>query len=58
MYIVGIDCSKYKHDCFIATEAGEVIRDTFTFDNSGTGFTQFFSILEALNCPKSEMFFQ
>ena len=53
MYIVGIDCSKYKHDCFIATETGKVIRDTFTFDNSGTGFTQFFSILETLNCPKS-----
>ena len=55
MYVVGIDCSKYKHDCFIATETGEVIRDTFTFDNSGTGFTQFFSILETLNCPKSQI---
>lgn len=55
MYVVGIDCSKYKHDCFIATEAGEVIRDTFTFDNSGTGFAQFFSILETLNCPKSQI---
>lgn len=55
MYIVGIDCSKYKHDCFIATETGEVIRDTFTFDNSGTGFTEFFSILETLNCPKSQI---
>ena len=55
MYFVGIDCSKYKHDCFIATEAGEVIRDTFTFDNSGTGFSQFFSILETLNCPKSQL---
>ena len=55
MYVVGIDCSKYKHDCFIATEAGEVIKDTFTFDNSGTGFTQFFSILETLNCPKNQI---
>ena len=55
MYFVGIDCSKYKHDCFIATETGEVIRDTFTFDNSGTGFSQFFSILEALSCPKSQI---
>src|SRR5574344_298131 len=55
MYVVCIDCSKYKHDCFIATEAGEVIRDTFTFDNSGTGFAQFFSILETLNCPKSQI---
>lgn len=55
MYVVGIDCSKYKHDCFIATEAGEVIRDTFTFDNSGPGFAQFFSILETLNCPKNQI---
>lgn len=55
MYVVGIDCSKYKHDCFIATETGEVIKDTFTFDNSGTGFAQFFSILETLNCPKSRI---
>ena len=55
MYVVGIDCSKYKHDCFIATETGEVIKDTFTFDNSGTGFAQFFSILETLNCPKSQI---
>ena len=55
MYVVGIDCSKYKHDCFIATETGEVIRDTFTFDNSGTGFAQFFSILETLKCPKNQI---
>ena len=55
MYFVGIDCSKYKHDCFIATETGTVIKDTFTFDNSGTGFTQFFSVLDELNCPKSQI---
>ncbi len=55
MYVVGIDCSKYKHDCFIATETGEVIRDTFTFDNSGPGFALFFSILETLKCPKNQI---
>ena len=55
MHFVGIDCSKYKHDCFIATETGKVIKDTFTFDNSGTGFTQFFSVLDELNCPKSQI---
>ena len=54
MYVVGIDCSKYKHDCFIATETGEVIRDTFTFDNTRTGFDQFFSILDGLG-PKNEI---
>ncbi len=54
MYFVGIDVSKYKHDCFIVTEAGEVIKDTFTFDNSRTGFDQFFSILDGLG-PKNEI---
>ena len=54
MYFVGIDISKYKHDCFIVTEAGEVIKDTFTFDNTRTGFNQFFSILDGLG-PKSEI---
>ena len=54
MYFVGIDVSKYKHDCFIVTEAGEVIKDTFTFDNTRTGFNQFFSILDGLG-PKNEI---
>ncbi len=48
MYFVGIDISKYKHDCFIVTEAGEVIDDTFAFYNTRTGFNQFFSILDVL----------
>lgn len=34
MYLVGIDISKYKHDCFIATEAGEIIKDSFMFQNN------------------------
>ena len=54
MYFVGIDVSKYKHDCFIVTEASEVIKDTFTFDNNRTGFDQFFSILDGLG-PKNEI---
>ena len=54
MYFVGINISKYKHDCFIVTEAGEVIKDTFTFDNTRTGFDQFFSILDGLG-PKNEI---
>ena len=54
MYFVGIDVSKYKHDCFIVTEAGEVIKDTFTFHNTRTGFDQFFSILDDLG-PKNEI---
>lgn len=52
MYFVGIDISKYKHDCFITNEAGEVIRETFSFDNNGTGFKQFFDVLSTLGDPK------
>ena len=52
MYFVGIDISKYKHDCFITNEAGEVIRDTFTFDNTRAGFDQFFNVLNELGDPK------
>lgn len=52
MYFVGIDISKYKHDCFITNEAGEVIIDTFSFDNNGTGFKQFFDVLSTLGDPK------
>lgn len=52
MYFVGIDISKYKHDCFITNEAGEVIKDTFTFDNNGTGFKQFFDVLSTFGDPK------
>ena len=52
MYFVGIDISKYKHDCFITNEAGEVIKNTFSFDNTGTGFKQFFDIMSSLGDPK------
>jgi len=38
--LIGIDISKYKHDCFIATEAGEIIKDSFSFDNDAKGFGQ------------------
>lgn len=52
MYFVGIDISKYKHDCFITNEAGEVIRDIFTFDNTRAGYDQFFNALIELGDPK------
>lgn len=51
MYFVGIDISKYKHDCFIVNETGKVIKDVFTFDNTGTGFKQFFDVMSSLGDP-------
>ena len=49
MYYVGIDISKYKHACFIATETGEVIKDSFSFTNDYQGFNSFLSILKSLD---------
>lgn len=48
MYLVGIDIAKYKHQCFIATEVGEVI-DEFSFDNNINGFNVFLKALKSLD---------
>ena len=49
MYYVGIDISKYKHDCFIQNENGEVIYNTFTFSNNKEGFTLLLERLKSLD---------
>lgn len=51
MVFVGIDISKYKHDCFIATEAGEVLESGMTFDNDQSGFDLFRIKLQSLGPP-------
>jgi len=38
MYYAGIDVSKYKHDCFIQTDFGDVIHSGFSFANTAEGF--------------------
>ena len=37
MIYIGIDISKYKHDCFIATET---VDHQFSFENSQSGFNE------------------
>lgn len=49
MYVIGLDLSKYKHDCFIATETGETIKETFTFKNDSEGFSELLSVLNSLD---------
>lgn len=49
MYFIGIDIAKYKHDCFIATETGEVVRNTFTFLNDRSGFQHLLSVIQDLD---------
>ena len=52
MYFIGIDISKYKHDCYICDSNGEVIRDSFSFDNSREGFDLLLSELKHLDCSQ------
>lgn len=49
MYFVGIDISKYKHDCFICTETGEVIKENLSFANTNEGFQHLLNLLKSLN---------
>ena len=47
MIQIGIDISKYKHDCFIYDDVtGEVIVDNCSFDNNQKGFQQFIDLLK------------
>ena len=53
MYFVGIDISKYKHDCFICTETGEVICENLSFQNTSEGFSQLLNLLKSLDNSKT-----
>ena len=48
MYFVGIDISKFKHDCAIIDELGDVIASSWSFTNDCEGFSQFKQLLQAL----------
>ena len=52
MYFVGIDISKYKHDCFITTESGDVICNSFTIKNNHDGFEELLLVLNSLDHQK------
>ena len=49
MYFVGIDVSKYKHDCFITTETGTVITQNLSFKNNQNGFNELLNLLNSLD---------
>lgn len=49
MYLVGIDISKFKHDCFIATETGQTIKNNFSFANDFGGFSELLRVLKSLD---------
>jgi len=49
MFYVGIDIAKFKHDCFICSDLGEIICNNLSFKNNLEGFNQLLSILDSLN---------
>ena len=46
MIYVGIDISKYKHDCFICSNTGEVIVENLSFENNQKGFQELADLLK------------
>ena len=46
MIYIGIDISKYKHDCFICNDTGEVLVENLSFENNKKGFQQFLDLLK------------
>lgn len=53
MYYVGIDISKYKHNCFILDSSGNVVVRDFNFNNDLDGFNSFFSLPESFGFPEN-----
>ena len=39
MYFVGIDISKFKHDCAVIDEFGGIVQPSWSFGNDCEGFT-------------------
>ena len=52
MYFIGIDISKYKHDCCIISAADQQIISKFTITNDKDGFEQLLTALNSLSNPE------
>ena len=48
MYYIGIDISKFKHDCEVIDDAGDVVTPSWSFANDLEGFLQFKALLDSL----------
>jgi len=40
IYFVGVDISKFKHDCVVIDEIGDAILPSWSFTNNCEGFSQ------------------
>jgi len=51
-YFVGIDISKYKHDCCIIDAVDQQVVSKFTFTNDKEGFSELLTSLQSLSIPE------
>lgn len=49
MYVVGIDISKYKHDCCIIDSDGCIVREPFSISNDKSGLSELLNALSSLS---------
>ena len=52
MYFVEIDISKFKHDCTIIDELGNIVTPSWSFSNDWEGFSLFKELLDNLDGEK------
>ena len=52
MYFVGIDISKYKHDCVVVDSSGEVYCPSWSFANDHEGFSLLLGLLDNIKGEK------
>jgi transposase len=48
MYFVGIDISKFKHDCAVIDDLGDVVTPSWSFNNDSGGFSLLAELLTGL----------
>ena len=52
MYFIGIDISKYKHDCAVIYDFGDIVTPSWSFTNDCEGFSFFKQLLDNLEGEK------
>lgn len=52
MYFIGIDISKYKHDCCIISAADQNVVSKVTIKNNKAGFDELLTIINSLSNPE------
>lgn len=49
MYYIGIDISKFKHDCAVIDDSGEIVTPSWSFANDSEGFSQLKTLIDSFD---------